>query len=242
MALQVHPIRTPIYEAHQDLTNFVIRAFEQLPVEENSILVITSKIVSLAEGALAPRHGTDKRQLVERECDLYLGEIGHGTHLTIKHDLLIASAGIDESNSQSGDFILFPKDPFASAENLRRKLQQHFGLKRFGVLITDSHTSPLRRGVTGVCLSYSGFLALKSLVGQPDLFGRELKMTQMNLADGLAAAAVMMMGEGAESQPLAYITGAPVEFSDLSDRRQISIPLEEDLYYPLLKTFLNPQG
>jgi F420-0:gamma-glutamyl ligase len=92
--------------------------------------------------------------------------------------------------------------------------------------------------VTGVCLSYSGFRAVRNLVGSPDLFGRELRMTRMNLADGLAAAAVMMMGEGDESRPLAVIENAEVEFSEDTQPEELRISPEEDLYAPLLSSRL----
>ena len=147
------------------------------------------------------------------------------------------SAGIDESNSETGEYILYPKDPFASAHNLWAALRETWKIKNLGVLITDSHTTPLRRGVTGICVSYAGFSAVRNMVGTEDLFGRPLRMTQMNFADGLAAAAVMLMGEGAESQPMALIENAAVQFCQRIDPSEIAIPLEEDLYYPLLRSF-----
>jgi coenzyme F420-0:L-glutamate ligase len=236
--LQVHPLRTPIFRRQGDLAAFIDKATPRELIHEGVIVVVTSKIVSLAENRLVAREGMDKQDLVKREADLFIGEIGHGCSLTVKEGLLIPSAGIDESNSETGDFILFPADPYASAENLRRQLQKAWDVRTLGVILTDSHTSPLRRGVTGICLSFAGFKALRNLVASPDLFGRELRMTQMNLADGLAAAAVMMMGEGAESQPLALIQNASVEFAEESDAEDLAIPLEEDLYYPLLKAFM----
>ena len=199
---------------------------------------MTSKIVSLAENRLVSRSTIDKKTLVQKEADTYLGEIGHGCFLTIKSGLLIPSAGIDESNSVNGDFIIFPKNPFLSAQNLLQDLRKIWNLKNLGLVITDSHTTPLRRGVTGICLSYAGFNAVRNLIGSRDLFGRELKMTQMNFADGLAASAVMLMGEGAESRPLVVIENSAVEFCETTRTDEINIPLEEDLYFPLLQTFL----
>lgn len=238
--LAVHPIRTDIFRPRGDLAAFIDRATPRAFIHEGIVVVVTSKIVSLAENCLVPRESVaDKAELVRREADVFMGEIGHGSFLTVKQGLLIPSAGIDESNSESGEFILFPVDPFASAERLRKELAKAWGVRDLGVVITDSHTSPLRRGVTGICLSYAGFKALRSLVGQKDLFGRELRMTQMNLADGLAATAVMMMGEGSECQPLAVIENAPVAFADQSDRADLQMPLEEDLYYPLLRSFMS---
>jgi coenzyme F420-0:L-glutamate ligase len=237
-ALTVLPLVTRVFHPREDLEGFVAESVPRSLVREKMILAVTSKIISLAEGRLLAKSGHAKEDIVREEADIYLGAIGYGCFLTIKHGLLLPSAGIDESNSETGDFILYPRDPFASAESLRRGLCSRWGVKDLGVLVTDSHTTPLRRGVTGVCLSYSGFRAVRNLVGSPDLFGRELRMTRMNLADGLAAAAVMMMGEGDESRPLAVIENAEVEFSEDTQPEELRISPEEDLYAPLLSSRL----
>jgi F420-0:gamma-glutamyl ligase len=95
---------------------------------------------------------------------------------------------------------------------------------------------PLRAGVVGVALGYAGFRGLREYRGEPDIFGYPLKVTRTNIADGLATAAVLMMGEGNEQQPLATIRHARVQFSDRTDRRELSIAISDDLYAPL---FLN---
>jgi F420-0:gamma-glutamyl ligase len=105
--------------------------------------------------------------------------------------------------------------------------------------LTDSRPLPLRWGVTGFAVAHSGFRALRDYRGQPDLFGRPLRMTQANLADALAAAAVLAMGEGNESTPLARITGVPaIEFQDQApspeELANLSTRREDDLYAPLL--------
>ena len=238
--LIVHPIQTPIFHPGADLAQFVMRAVPKSMIQENVVLAVTSKIVSLAENQLVKTSSIDKKSLVESEADIFIGEIGYGCFLTVKDGLLIPSAGIDESNSETGDYILFPKDPFFSAETLRLQLKESWHLKNLGVIITDSHTTPLRRGVTGIALSYAGFRGVRNLVGTKDLFGRELRMTQMNFVDGLAGVAVMMMGEGAEARPLAMIENAEIEFCEKINREEIQIPLEEDLYFPLLKPLKLP--
>lgn len=238
--LCIHPVQTRIFHEGESLSRFIMEQVASELVKDGIIVAVTSKIMSLAEGRLIGHDNIDKKSLVETEADQFLGEIGHGCFLTIKSGLLIPSAGIDESNSESGKYILYPKDPFASANQLALDLREGWNLEKVGVLITDSHTMPLRRGVTGICVSYSGFRAVKNMVGTRDLFGRELRMTQMNLADGLAAGAVMTMGEGAESRPVAIIENANVEFCSVDETNpgEIEIPFEEDLYYPLLKAFI----
>lgn len=235
--VSIYPVKTCIFNVNENIEDFILEAVPQNLVKEKMVLAITSKIVSLAEGRLVKAESViDKATLIRQEADHFLGEIGYGSLLTIKHGLLVSSAGIDESNSQSGDYILYPVDPYLSAEKIWKNLKKAWGLNELAVMLTDSHTSPLRRGVTGICLSYFGFRGVRDMVGQEDLFGRPLKMTQVNLADSLATSAVMMMGEGSEATPLAVIHGAPIEFSDVSRPEELKIPLEQDLYRPLLES------
>jgi dihydrofolate synthase / folylpolyglutamate synthase len=112
-------------------------------------------------------------------------------------------------------------------------------LKELGIIITDSHTQPLRRGVTGIGIAHWGFNAVQTRVGTRDLFGRELKMTFINALDALAVAAVFVMGEGDESSPLALIEGAKVQFkSGTSTPDEVQIRWEEDLYRPLFSRWI----
>lgn len=237
-SLTVTPIKTEIFRAGNGLLEFVATQIPVNLIREKMILVVTSKIVSLAENRVVKKSAIDKKSLVERESDHYLGEIGYGCHLTVKHGLLIPSAGIDESNSADGHYILFPEDPTASARALWAGLRERWNLRELGVLMTDSHTSPLRLGVTGVGLAYWGFSGIKDLVGQNDLFGRALVMTKINFVDSLSAAAVVMMGEADDRQPLAVLHGAEVAFRDEIDPSEISMGLEKDLYYPILEPLL----
>jgi len=240
-SLHVEPFKTRRFRFEEDLFEFV---FDQIPrkdFKEGSILAVTSKIVSLSEGCRIAKNKISKEALVREESDHYLGAIGYGSYLTIKHGLMIPSAGIDESNSEGDHYITFPKNPFLSAKKLCTQIKKKFNLKNFGVLITDSHTTPLRRGVTGIALSYWGFLGVESFVGTRDLYGRPLKMTHVNFADALAASAVLMMGEANESCPLAFIRCSTAKFQERSDRSKIQIPLEQDLYRPLIEQKISKQ-
>lgn len=142
------------------------------------------------------------------------------------------SAGIDESNAR-GKCILLPKDSFQTARLLRKKLQQKYSVKNLGVLITDSHTMPLRSGVIGIAIGYAGFRGLKNYKGQKDIFGRKFKFSSVDVADSLATAAVLVMGEGREQQPMALITKAPVEFSKRVYRKELEVAIKDDIYIPL---------
>ncbi|MGZ3655437.1 MAG: coenzyme F420-0:L-glutamate ligase [Bdellovibrionota bacterium] len=236
-SLHVHPVETAIFPEGGNLAEFVHAQVPANLVKERMILAITSKIVSLSEKRLVSPKEIDKAALIEREADIFIGEVGYGCYLTVKEGLFIPSSGIDESNSASGDFILYPADPYESARRLWAALRELWSLQELGILLTDSHTSPLRKGVTGVCLSHWGFGGVRNMIGTKDLFGRELMMTKMNLADGLSAAAVLMMGEGAERRPLAVLEGANCEFHDMVDANELRMPPKDDLYYPFFKQF-----
>ncbi len=223
------PIRTRLFKEGEDLPAFII---EHLPrLKERSILVVTSKIVALAEcrTAMASDIRT-KDELIKQESEWAIPT--KYVWLTIKDGMVMPSAGIDESNAD-GKLILLPKDSYRTARELRRELKKHYKLKEFGVLITDSRTMPLRAGVTGVSLGYAGFKGIKDYVGKKDLFNRPFKFSRVDIPDSLAAAAVLTMGEGAERCPLAVIERAPVKFCERVRRHELSISIHDDMYRPL---------
>jgi len=222
----VQPVKTRIFKEKEDLEAFIV---EHLPtLSDGAIVVVTSKIVALAEGRTG--RVEDREKIIEEESELVIRT--KYTWLTIKDGTVMASAGVDESNAD-GKLVLLPKDSFAAAEVLRAQLLRRFGLKNFGVLITDSRFIPLRAGAAGVALGYAGFKGVREYRGKPDIFGRKLQFSRTDIADGLATAAVLEMGEGAEQQPLAVITEAPVEFVEKVDRNELHIDIEDDLYKPL---------
>lgn len=239
--LTISPIQTSIFQPGDDLIEFIIRHVPSSVMKEKTILIITSKIVSLAEGRLVPQKSIDKKALIRQEAEVFLGEIGYEVSLTIKQGLLIAAAGIDESNSVHDDFILHPKDPFVSAQIIHQKLKAHYGLQNLGIILTDSKTGPLRLGVVGVALSFAGFKPLKNMIGQKDLFDRPLKVTKINVADSLAGIAVFTMGEAAERKPLALIHNANVDFTDDPMAHELIVDPSEDMYLPLYKHLIQSE-
>ena len=209
--------------------------------EENSILVITSKVVSMCEGSLVKKSTQSKNELATKEADFYLppSQNKYNVTLTIKNNQLIPSAGIDESNSD-GNFIFWPKDPQQTANNCRDFLAKKFNLTQVGVILSDSKTTPLRWGTTGTSITHSGFFAINDFIGKPDIFGRPLTMTKVNVVDALACAAVLQMGESNEQTPLAIITDVPfVQFQNRNPTREeieaLHISIDDDVYAPLLK-------
>jgi dihydrofolate synthase / folylpolyglutamate synthase len=214
---------------------------------ENSIVVITSKIVSLCQGRVLPKpleaDPGFKEALIQQEADSILKTSNnpYGIYLTLKNNILIPSAGIDESNGDNV-YILYPEAIQQVASLAWDQLREKHAIKNLGIIISDSHTTPLRRGVTGIALGWCGFQPLYSYVGKPDLYGHPLRVTHINLLDALATAAVLVMGEGNEQSPLAVIEDAPkITFVDraptVDEEKSISIPIEEDLYGPLFKGF-----
>lgn len=229
--MNTRAIKTGVFKEGQSLVDFITTSIPT--VSEGCVLVVTSKIVALAEGRTVPL-GTkaSKAKLIKSESTSSLKT--KWVYLTLKDGMVMANAGIDESNA-NGKIILLPGDSFVAAQQLRAELMKRYKLKRLGVLITDSRVLPLRAGVTGVALGYAGFKGLRDYRGKGDIFKRPLKMTQTNVADGLAAAAVVLMGEGAERQPLAVIEDAPVTFSNAIDTSELMIALKDDLYLPLFR-------
>jgi F420-0:gamma-glutamyl ligase len=163
----------------------------------------------------------------------------YGITLTITNNILIPSAGIDESNA-NGCYVLWPRDVQRTANQLRIHFKEKHRLHEVGVIITDSTTTPLRRGTTGISISHSGFSALNSYVDQPDIFDKPMRVTQANVGNGLASAAVVVMGEGSEQTPLAIINDTPfVAFQDRNPTNEelnaLTISLDDDLYGPVLR-------
>ncbi len=238
--MKVFPIRTnKIRPKNQTLFEILDKYLP--PLKENSIVVITSKIVAICEGRVVKIGKADKKELIEGEAEYFLSpqENKYNVTLTIKGSLLAAAAGIDESNG-NGYYILWPEDPQKTADDVRRYLRRKFSIKKMGLFITDSRTTPLRWGTTGAAISYSGFSPLYNYIGRRDIFGRKFEMQKANIVDALATSAVLIMGEGAEQTPLAVIEDVPfVRFRDKDPSKKeldnFHIDIDDDLYGPLLK-------
>lgn len=235
--MKITPIKTPIFREKENLVNFIKRSIPVLA--EKSVLVVTSKIVALAEGRTAVGNEIEKERLIKQESTVAIRT--KYVWLTVKDGMVMPAAGIDESNA-NGKLILLPKDSYLAARRLRTRLCRNYGLRRLGVVITDSRTTPLRAGTTGVALGYAGIRGVKDYRGTADIFGRLFVMSRVNVADSLAAAAVLTMGEGSERQPLAIITDAAVEFADRIRRDELYIDINDDMYRPLFAHLPPPTG
>jgi len=234
----ITPIKTEVFIINQNLIDFITVHIPIVP--DKAVVVVTSKIVALAEGRVVPFRSTQQKEKLIREESEWALKTKY-VWATLKDGALVASAGIDESNAD-GKLILLPSNSMEAARYIRRELIKRYKIKNLGVLITDSRVMPLRSGVLGIALGYAGFKGLRDYRGKRDIYGRKLKYTQTNVADSLATTATLVMGEGKERYPLGLIIEAPVEFSSKINKNELKIAIEDDMYSPLFKTFPNTKS
>ena len=234
--MRAKAIKTRIFQPGENLVDFIAEHVSTLA--ERDVLVVTSKIAALSENRLVPYESEEQKEaLIKQESDFAVRT--PYAWLTIKDNMVVASAGIDSSNA-NGHLILLPKNSHKLAHELRHKLKEQYGIKDLGVLIIDSRIMPMRRGALGMAFGYAGFKGLYSYVGKPDLFGRPLKVSRTNIADSLATTSTLLMGEGSESQPLALISEMDLEFTDEPiPADELRITFEEDMYGPLFRATKN---
>jgi len=243
----------PLVQAGDDLAALIQAGLGRagLQLQEGDVLVVAQKVVSKAEGRkvnlaevtpsaraveLARPAGKDPRvvEMVLRESRRVV-RAERGV-LIVEHRLgfVCANAGVDHSNvagegGAEGEWILLlPENPDASARLLRQSLEAWSG-KRLAVLVIDSHGRAWRMGTVGVAIGVSGFPALVDLRGHEDLFGYHLRITQVGLADEIAAAASALMGQADERRPVVHVRGLPYPLREGSVNELIR-PAEEDLF------------
>ena len=223
----------------------------QISLQDDDVLVIAQKVISKAEGrrvnlqtvqvsaeaqALAEKTDKDPRivELILKESKKVLRH--RPGLIVVEHKLgfVCANAGIDRSNveqdegSEDESVLLLPKDPDRSAREVRLVLEKATE-KRIGVLIIDSHGRAWRNGTVGISIGFSGLPGIVDLVGDPDLFGYELKATQIAAVDELAAAASLMMGQADEGLPVVHVRGFPYPLREGSFS-EIPRDLDSDLF------------
>src|SRR5512136_2370300 len=237
--MEIFGIKTPVIREGDNLVSIAIEYSKtaKTPIRDGDIVIFSAKVIGTSEGRLvdlskvrptkkaedmAKKYRLDPRfaQVILSEADSILGGVDMAL-LTIKHGVLIANAGADQSNAPLGHAALWPVDPQASAEGLRHDFMER-GI-RVGVLIIDSRTMPLRMGSSAVALGVAGLVPVEDLRGKRDLFGRTMRIKRAALADELAAAANLVMGETAESIPIAIARTAPIRFEEGHTIRETSI-------------------
>ena len=238
----------PLIGAGDDLAGLILAAAQRAGIElaSGDVLAIAQKVVSKSENrqvaldqiepTQAAQELADKAEKDPRLVQVILSESGEVLRvrpglIIVEHRLgfVCANAGVDHSNVEGEDIVLLlPEDPERSADQLRHALQEATGAE-LAILIIDSHGRAWRMGTEGVAIGVSGLPALLDLRGQPDLFGRELEVTQVGLADELAAAASLIMGQADEERPVVHIRGFPYPLRESSIEELIR-PRELDLF------------
>ncbi len=227
----------PLVEPGDNLASLINMSLERgsLELDEGDVLVVAQKVVSKAENRYAYLSQVSiseraKKLALEVEKDPRLVQLildesreivaQRPGVLIVEHKLgyVHANAGIDQSNISSSDnnprVLLLPEDPDRSAASLCRELKNN-GPEQLGVIINDSAGRAWRTGSLGFALGTSGFLALENMIGERDLYGREMLVTEVAVADELAAAASFLMGQADEGAPVVLIKGAQLTPSKL---------------------------
>jgi coenzyme F420-0:L-glutamate ligase/coenzyme F420-1:gamma-L-glutamate ligase len=249
----------PLLHHGENLADIVVKALlgNGITLEDNDILVLAQKIVSKAEGravnltTIAPSPAAielaEKTEKDPRLVELVLRESKEvlrtrpGT-IIVEHKLgfVCANAGIDHSNvgragwssagAESNDewVLLLPEQPDRSAEVIRHNIQSRTG-RQIGVLIIDSHGRAWRNGTVGTAIGMAGMPGLQDLRGEPDLFGFRLRITQVGVADELAAAASLIMGQAGEGTPAVHVRGFPYPLRE-GGLAELLRPREQDLF------------
>lgn len=250
MSLTLTPLNNiPLIRHGDNLADIILNAMPDtgLELQDYDIFVLAQKIVSKSEGRMvnladvepSPR-AKELSMQVEKDPHLIEWILRESNEvLRVRKDVMIvehrlgfvcANAGIDHSNvNPAEDFVLLlPENPDLSARNLREEIYKSTG-KTTGVMIIDSHGRAWRNGTVGVCIGLSGIPALVDERGWQDLFGYTLKATIVGVADELAAAASLVMGQAAEGTPVVHVRGFPYP-SNEGSLKELIRPKDMDMF------------
>ncbi len=254
MSLMLTPLSgIPLIHHGDNLADHIIQALQKnkITLEDHDIFVLAQKVVSKAEGRIVnlatvspSQRAIDLARQAEKDArvvELVLRESNEilrtrpGT-IIVEHKLgfVCANAGIDHSNvAGEGNateewVLLLPVEPDGTAERIRKEIETRTG-KRIGILIIDSHGRAWRNGTVGVAIGIAGLPGLQDLRGKPDLFGFTLRITQVGVADELAAAASLVMGQASEGTPIVHVRGFPYPLRAAS-LKELLRPKDEDLF------------
>ena len=196
-------------------------------LQAGDILVVTSKIVSKAEGRVV---SAAREDAIAAETVRVVARRGQTTIAQTRHGFVLAAAGVDESNTAPGTVVLLPEDPDESARRLRKALRARLGVA-VGVIVTDTMGRPWRAGQTDTAIGAAGVLPLRDHRGEPDTFGNTLEVTVAAVADEIAAAADLVKGKALQI-PVAIVRGlaALVTDSDGPGARALVRPASEDMF------------
>ncbi len=239
----------PIIKEKDDLAELICRAAEKqgTPIRDGDIIVVSHVVVSRAEGntvsldEVAPsefaRTFAEKADkdpaLVEtvlRECKRIVRMDAKHLITETKHGFVCANSGVDQSNVPGERTVaLLPVDSDDSAQRIRREIEKLTG-KKVAVIICDTHGRPLRRGEINIALGVAGLRPIRDRRGEADLFGRVLRVKQTAVADELASAAELVIGQADEGVPVAIIRRYKYTRSEKATAKELIRPKDEDLF------------
>jgi coenzyme F420-0:L-glutamate ligase len=246
--MRLYAVKTRIVKVGDDLVKLIFESLKEqnLQLEDNDILAITSKIIAYAQGRvvklseikpsvrakeLAEKFSLQPEfaELILREAEKIYGGVEKAV-LTLKNGVLTANAGIDNKNAPIGFAVLWPEDVEKWVMHIREEIKRRVD-KKVAVLIVDSGLIPLRVGTVGLALAVAGFKPIGDCRGENDIYGKPLVITRHAVADNLASAAHMLMGEAAEKTPIVLIKDAPVYFDDgVYGPKDMMMPFKECIF------------
>ncbi len=239
----------PIVKEGDNIAKLVCDATEKqkTPIQEKDILIVTHVVVSKAEGNVVnlddvspSKFAKEVAQKTGKEpalVEVILQEsksivrIGDGNFITeTKHGFVCANAGVDKSNVEGErNIALLPKTPDASAEKIRQEIKRLTGCE-VAVIISDTHGRPLRMGEINVAIGVAGIKPIRDRRGEKDLFGYVLRIKQTAIADELASAAELVIGQADEGIPVAIIRGYSYPEGQNAKATDLIRPKEKDLF------------
>lgn len=248
MSLTVLPIKSTLKKGEFDLFESLASDMENAGIlpENGDVVVISSKYVANSQDRIIdydrviPSFDAKKvgkrfqikpsiAEIILRESDVLFGGIP-GFVITSSDNIMAPNAGIDKSNAQKGTVILYPSEPYHTAEIIRRKFLLRYNA-HLGIIIADSRLMPGRVGTVGIAIACSGIEPTSDLRGEKDLYGNPLKVTFQAIADDLASIANMKMGEGSDTIPFVLIKKSGAKITDRRIREgDMTISYEQCVY------------
>ena len=250
--MRLFAVKTRVVRVGDDLVELILESLRtcNLQLEDNDVLAVTSKIVSYSEGRvvrlsevapskkarlLAKEYSVKSEfaELILREAERIYGGVDKAV-LTFKNGVMTPNAGIDNKNTPDDFAVLWPTDPEEFVREFRDSIKRRVG-KDVAVLLVDSGLVPLRKGTNGLALAVAGFRPIRDDIGKKDLFGKPIMITRQAVADDLASAAHLMMGEAVEQTPVVLIKDAPVDFDGgVYGAAEMMMPFEQCIFMSII--------
>jgi len=251
--MRLYAVETRVVKPGDNLVDVILDSLRKqtLELEDDDVLALASKIVSYSQGRIVklgdvkPSEKAKKlarkfslepefAELVLREAEKVYGGVEKAV-LTLKDNIITANAGIDNKNAPIGSAVVWPRDLVEWLKNFRDEINRKTG-RRIAVVVVDSGLIPLRIGTVGLALATAGFNPIREWRGKGDLYGRPIMITRHAVADDLASAAHLLIGEAAEKTPIVLIKDAPVDFDDnVHGSEEMMMPFRECIFMNTFK-------